>query len=288
MKLPDAKLGLPIWGIVGSEKRDIQGEILDVSGADISDLQSGLGVWNSDHRNGFHDVVGRVTDAKKIFGPEDCKDEMELQFWNKVKAPLILASGYLYDQDGEHRGAQAVSAILRNQMRADSPLKLRASVEGGVVERGEKDSRILKRTKISRVALTFQPANNTTLIETPALTKSISKKDEELIKSLVPFISEDVPSFIDIADEIMVNRIQQNIKTIHLLSKALTAGYGGGSPTSQTGGLVLQSEGPVKREFSYVSCPECGKDQVHHAYQTKCRHCSKAFPFETLAKLFVK
>ena len=281
----DKNLGAEIDGVVASELRDTQGEILDVKGADISDLTSGKGYWNSDHRNNFTDIVGRVTFAKKIFKIEDCDDERQRYFYNKLKTPIIYAKGHLFDQDGDHQNAKAVAAILRNQARTDSPLKLKASVEGGVVERG-KDSRLLKRTKISRIALTFVPANQNTLIESPQLQKSSVPGDMELVKSLVPLAKADAPSFIEVAGAISsVETLRKKIEKINTVAKALTAGFGGGTPTSSIGGQVLQTES-MENVGKYISCPSCGKKQIYASYQVKCRDCHKAFPFHTLATLF--
>jgi hypothetical protein len=75
------------------------------------------------------------------------------------------------------------------------------------------------------------------------------------------------------------------------LHKALTAGYGGaGSPTSMTGGSVLQAEsqeiGP--KGLSFITCDNCGKEQVYGKFQVKCREdgCGKAFPLAKLEKFF--
>jgi GNAT superfamily N-acetyltransferase len=56
-----------------------------------------------------------------------------------------------------------------------------------------------------------------------------------------------------------------------------------------TGGQVLQTESlDLGRGFKYVTCNDCGGEQVHAKYQTKCRKCGKSFPFDQLAKLLVK
>ena len=212
--------GTPIDGVVAAQVLDSQGEILDVKGADISELEAGKGVWNSDHRNAFPDVVGRIVHARKIFGPEDCEDDRQKYFWNQFKSPIIYAKGYLFDKDGEHRAAQAVSAILRNQSRTDSPLKMKASVEGGIIERGKTNTNILKRTKITKVALTLTPANHSTLIETSELAKSSRPGDAALISEYVHFAKDSVPAFV----ENPADRIAYKVEKIASLTKALVSG----------------------------------------------------------------
>lgn len=276
------KKPLEIDMIAGSQLRDTQGEMLSVEGADISDLVAGRGRFNDNHGRGFYNSIGRVTYAKKIFKVEDCEDDRQRYYWDKVKAPYIFVRGYLYD-DEDHPNARAAAAILRNIHKSDAALKIKASVEGGVISRGVSDQSLLARTKIHSVALTFTPANNATLVEPTSLDKSTYDEaaDMELIKSVAHLAETNVPSFRHItrhasAGRILNNieaikelaaelgipesdlpipdknqlikqaveaKIANNVKKINELTKALMAGYGGaGAPTSRAGGSVLQSE----------------------------------------------
>lgn len=211
---------LDIDACIGSELKDSQGETLSVEGADISDLQSGNGRWNDNHGKGFFNSLGRVTFAKKIFGPEDIEDERQQYYWDKVKSPYIYAKGYLFNDDDDHYNAKAAAAILKNLNKTDAPLKIKASVEGGVVSRGVKDPSYLARTKIHSVALTFTPANNATLVEPLSLKKSdTSFEESELIKSVIPLAKNNVPSFIDISNELRLLKIKDNVYKINSLVK---------------------------------------------------------------------
>ena len=75
--------------------------------------------------------------------------------------------------------------------------------------------------------------------------------------------------------------------------KALTAGYGGGASGSQSGGSVIQTEsledGRSKTKkaettdgFSYITCENCGHDQVYMKHQVKCRNCRENFSLDKL------
>ena len=211
-----------LWidGVVGSQLRDTQGEMLSVEGADISDLEQGRGRWNDNHGKGFFNSIGRITEAKKIFGPDDCVNDRQKYYWEKIKAPYIYAKGYLYT-DGDHMNAKAAAAILRNIHKSDTPLKLKASVEGGVIARGIKDPSLLQQTKIHSVALTFTPANNATLIEPVSLDKT--NVDEEadmlLIKSVMHMAEKEVPSFRVIQKAATAASAAQKIKKIQKLLK---------------------------------------------------------------------
>jgi hypothetical protein len=213
---------LEIDGVLGSELRDTQGEMLSVEGADISELEAGRGRWNDNHGKGFFNSIGRITKAKKIFKKEDCEDDRQRYYWDKIKAPYIYGAGYLYDDD-DHPNAKAAAAILRNIHKADTPLQLKASVEGGVVARGIKDPSLLARTKIHSCALTFTPANNATLIEPMSLKKSQYDEiaDMLLIKSVMHLAQTNVPSFRHIARDASATKVQNNLAKLVDLMKEL-------------------------------------------------------------------
>lgn len=209
---------LQIDACIGSQLRDTQGETLSVEGADISALEAGEGRWNDNHGKGFFNSLGRVTDAKKIFKREDCENDRQEYYWDKVKSPYIYAKGYLYT-DEDHSNAKACAAILRNIHKTDAPLKIKASVEGGVVARGLKDPSLLARTKIHSVALTFTPANNATLVEPLNLQKSDNEAaDMQLIKSVMHLAQDNVPSFRHITRNASAQKIINNIDKIRELA----------------------------------------------------------------------
>ena len=210
---------LKIDMIAGSQLRDTQGEMLSVEGADISELVAGRGRLNDNHGKGFFNAIGRITGAKKIFKREDCENERQEYYWDKVKAPYIYVAGELFD-DEDHPNARAAAAILRNIHKADTPLMMKASVEGGVQARGISDPTLLARTKIHSVALTFTPANNNTLVEPVSMAKS--EHDEEadmlLIKSVLHLAETNVPSFRHIARDASATKVQNNlIKLVELM-----------------------------------------------------------------------
>jgi hypothetical protein len=81
------------------------------------------------------------------------------------------------------------------------------------------------------------------------------------------------------------NQLNPSILTDHRIKKALMAGYGGaGAPTALTGGGVIQKE-TIDPAFKTFKCNECGTEQVHGKFQTKCRNCNKALDYQQLAKL---
>lgn len=216
-----AKKPLEIDMIAGSQLRDTQGEMLSVEGADITDLQLGRGRFNDNHGKGFFNSIGRVTEAKKIFKEEDCENDRHRYYWNKVKAPYIYVKGFLYD-DEDHMNAKAAAAILRNVHKTDCPLKLKASVEGGVIARGITDETLLARTKIHSVAITFTPANNATLVEPVSLVKNAAEPDDDkLIKSVMHLAQDRVPSFRHIYRNSSARKVHDNLCKIQELVKTI-------------------------------------------------------------------
>lgn len=314
---------LEIDMIAGSQLRDTQGETLDLNGADISELERGVGRLNDNHGKGSFNCIGRVTYAKKIFKADDCENDRQRYYWEKVKSPYLYLKGILFD-DEDHPNARATAAILRHIHKADCPLKIKASVEGGVISRGLADPSLLARTKIHSCALTFVPANQATLVEPLNLNKSEvdAEADLILIKSVLHLAETNVPSFRHIIRDASAEKIENNINEImaalgtdaalslkkaliedslegkisdnvvrihELVHKALTAGYGGaGAPTGMTGGSVLQGESLGPKKLSFITCDHCGKEQVYGKYQVKCREpdCGKAFSMARLEKFF--
>ena len=221
-----AKRSLEIDMCAGSQLRDSQGEMLSIDGADISALTSGNGRINDNHGKGFSNSIGRVTGAKKIYSEADCENDRHKYYWDKMKSPYIYVSGRLYN-DEDHPNARAAAAILKSIHKEDAPLKLKASVEGGIIKRGERDKSLLAGTKIHSIALTFTPANKATLVEPLSLEKTCSSaEDEALIKSVAHLAQENVPNFIDITNALRMHKIEENVLKITELSKRLRAPVG--------------------------------------------------------------
>jgi len=219
-----AKASKRLWidMCAGSELKDTQGETLSIEGCDISELEAGRGRFNDNHGIGFSNNLGMITEAKKIFKREDCDSKRQEYYWDKIKASYVYVKGYLHS-DEDHTNAKAAAAILRNIHKDDSPLSLKASVEGGVIARGIKDPTRLARTKLSQVALTFTPANNATLVEPLNLDKSAPnwEADKQLIKSVMHLAETNVPSFRHIERHASANTIHDNILKIQELAKTV-------------------------------------------------------------------
>ena len=255
---------------------DSQGERLNIEGCDISTLETGMGRVCDNHGKSFVHAIGRVVGAKKIFKAEDCDDDRQKMYWDKVKKPYIYVKGELYDSE-DHPNAKATAAILRHLSKAGAPLSVRASVEGSVLAR--KEGGILDRTKVHSIALTFTPANKETLVMPISLEKSDDSVDWETLSKSVT-IAADAPSFIerDFMSQKLVdatNAIVALVRKVSELKKALSAGYAASSnPSSLVGGSVLTMPSVDKL---YTNCTACGKKQIVRKSQIKCDHCGESW-----------
>jgi hypothetical protein len=178
-----------IEGVASTSHRDVQGEVLDLNGADISPLLEGRGFVNSDHSGRFEHLVGRVVGAKKVMALSDCETPEQIKYWSEQKRPFLWTKIELWDGHG-HKEADAISSIYNfyKDKNEISPVKL--SVEGKTLERGTNG--LLKRTVIKGVALTVHPANRATRTDVVSVVKSLGAPE-----SLVKSESDIVPIFIE-------------------------------------------------------------------------------------------
>lgn len=150
--------GMLLDGIGASEHIDSSGEILDIKGCDIKDVEDGVAVINYEHKDDTPtDTIGRLVYAKKIYSAKDCEDDRQLAYWKKSGVPFIYIIGELMDQDG-HTGAADAAAIVRHYHSRGLPIVARWSIEGSTLDK-DKGSGRLKRSIFKRIALTLKPCN---------------------------------------------------------------------------------------------------------------------------------
>jgi diguanylate cyclase (GGDEF)-like protein len=262
-----ASTGMIIDGVLGSQCVDSSGEILDVEGADISDLEEGKGVLNYEHKssedkasNG-QEIVGKILTAKKVMKEADCDNSRQRAYWSKVKHPFIYGICRLYDGAG-HDGAKALAAQIRDHHANGEPILVRFSVEGSTLE---KEGNTLKRSVIRRVALTLKPCNKTAdsgLIEDPNAPSGFDKKPTQRVGDILADIAEDAkkmehqhPGFAKLGGVTELEYVEfseedhrglvKSLARIKAIKKALEAGVGDAAPSTLTQGAALQREDRV-------------------------------------------
>jgi len=265
VKNPDTTIfkSTSIDGIAATSDRDSQGEILDLEGADISQVVP-KGYWNDNHNSTMSGTLGKITFAKKIMKESDIGSPREREYWERVKRPFLYAKGYLFD-GGNHANANAVAAIMREFNKNGTPLEIQMSVEGKVIRRDNRDPSILRESMIRNIALTLVPANSNTgakILSEDAKTAILNKCKEagadmgyanSLMKSLEAEVHPLQHRFIEVNDSSKdpYNRVFQNVQEIRKridLVKMLSAGYGTtGQPSARVSGAVLTGEKAGKK-----------------------------------------
>lgn len=202
-----------IRGLASTSSQDLQGEIVNQDGLDISALKAGLGLFNYDHEKGPENIIGVIDGAE-------------------VTPQGLMVEGYLLK---EQPRARAFYDIMRS-LKPEHSRRVQFSIEGKIVKREGDGGRTIANAKVEKVALTVDPVNTDTYVEM-LKSLSIDSKDEPSNKSN----QEDVNLSKSDA-EVYQHKLKQLIK-IRLLKKALSAGTGyTGAPTDMSGGEVLTSE----------------------------------------------
>lgn len=237
-----------IDGVLGSEAIDSSGEVLDVAGADISDVDKGTLLLNWEHEpgeKGASTLVGKVISAKKIYSASDCDNDRQRMYWKQVQLPFIYGVMRLRDGAG-HEEAKRIAALIRDDVANDEMVVCRFSVEGSTLT---KEDNRLKESIIRRVAVTVKPCNRTAnagLIEDPNAPPGFEKKH-------VKEKTEDILDLEHAAKNELANPLFERLGSSlavacnpildeAVLTKAYEAGVPSAAPSALTGGAALQRE----------------------------------------------
>lgn len=164
---------------------DKSAEIVDIKGIDISSLAK-MGIVNYEHLSTLPaQLVGKILKAKKIFKKEDCSNEHELYFWNKVKIPYVYIMAELLDDYCD--SAKHVAGVLRYDRDKKTQNEYAIywfSVEGSEIPNSRTNSQIVSRGIARKVTLTSTPCNQACAAEILENQAPKVKDDfEELFKS---------------------------------------------------------------------------------------------------------
>lgn len=238
---------MTIDGIAASEAVDSSGEVLDIKGLDITELEEGRGTLNYEHRgdqsNGAsaNDVIGHITYAKKIFESGDCSNDRERSYWNKVQLPFVYIQAELFNDEG-HPGAMAAAALIRYYQKRKLPILMRYSIEGTTLSR---EGNKLKRAIAKRVAATMKPCNRS--CESGVLSDDTEKGPLTDLKDLLSekTLNKSILSSyeIEVDDPVCSDPMAKaDDGEDEDLSKALEAGGFNTAPGNLSQGSALQAE----------------------------------------------
>lgn len=155
-----------LHGIGTVQFLDKSAEVIELSGMDITSLAK-TGVINYEHKSDVPaQLVGKILKAKKIFTKDDCSNDHELYFWNKVKTPYLYIMAELLDDYCD--SAKHVAGILRyDRDKKDQNEYAMAwfSVEGSEIPNSRKISQVISRAIARKVTLTTAPCNQSCAVE---------------------------------------------------------------------------------------------------------------------------
>lgn len=147
-----------IKGLASTEHVDQQGEVVKMSGLDITPLQTGKGIFNYDHQKGPENILGVIENAE-------------------IKKDGLHVEGYLLKNCDR---AKHIYNILESLKPKDKK-RLGLSVEGKVLKRSL-DGKTIAAARIDKVALTLDPVNPYTYAE---FAKSLEAIETDLNKPIV-------------------------------------------------------------------------------------------------------
>lgn len=205
-----------IQGIASTGDSDLQGEVVEQEGLDISALQAGRGLFNFDHQKGPENVLGIIEDAK--FVTQDGKKCLHVE-------------GYLFKHQER---AKAFHNILKS-LKKGSASRVHMSIEGKILERGMSTPNRIKKARIDKVALTMDPVNPYTFAQ---LCKSLAV---EPAKTEVPVESQKQPEIVT-KTTVEIEKADLDV-LLDFCRKALSAGAGNAkAPGARTGGEAMSCE----------------------------------------------
>lgn len=236
--------GMLIGGVFASQTLDKSGEIIDINGLDITTLNSGEAVLNSEHQNGnFSNYLGRIVSARKIYKYEDCKSKHEKECFKQAgEVPMLYGTAELFD-DEEHAEAKAAASVIKHFKKRDLPIAARFSIEGLNLD---KEGLMIKNAIASKVALTITPCNSTCVSD---VISQLSKSEKATYDKLVKNDTVNVAAFpIEILEKNKLSTVFEKLdQSITGLKKSLEAGTAMGvSPGDRTQGAALQRENNQK------------------------------------------
>ena len=247
-----------IKGLASTENVDLQGEVVKMSGLDITPLQEGKGIFNFDHQKGPENVVGVIDLAS-------------------IKKDGLHVEGYLLKKCDR---AKHIYNIL-DSLKPKDKKRLGLSIEGKVLKRSL-DGKTIAAARIDKVALTFDPVNPYTYAEFAKSLESIETSlNDELLKN--PFnghthdgttqtsgymrTESDTLSVLEEAPEVKIteiskhndysftesefreiigytvnNTIEKTLEIYNDIQKAVVAGDYNVSPDQLKNGAALQTE----------------------------------------------
>jgi len=153
-----------IGGIVTTESKDRQGEIILQRGLDFGDFMT-YGWYNDNHSKATTDILGYPEKVSFFQKGQRLPDGTD------AKADGHWAEGYLLDTEKANKVWELGRALQKSGRR------LGYSVEGAIDKRTGKDRKIIAKARVKNVAITNCPVNSDSRLE--ILAKSLMAVEEQ-------------------------------------------------------------------------------------------------------------
>lgn len=203
-----------IQGIASTESKDLQGEVVNQAGIDLSYfLQHGY--FNDDHKAGPENKLGEPTEAK-------------------VTKNGLWVKGFLYPDKEKARGYWD---LMHSQAASGSKRKVGFSIQGKVLRR---KGNVIEKCWIQEIAVTTQPVNTTTWAE---IAKSLSGQKWDMAKDKKEETEADTEKAVTAAGSALVPESLEGKQKNVVTAKSLTFEEACEITKSQTG---LTDEAAVK------------------------------------------
>lgn len=220
-----------IKGIASTPDEDLQGEIVNQNGLDISFLKAGRGTFNWDHQKGPENILGKIDNAD--FVKSDGKQ-------------VLAVKGYLFQHQER---SKAFYNIMRSLRKTDGP-RVHMSIEGKILERDLTNRSHIRKARVEKVALTMDPVNPYTYAD---LCKSLVTS-EIPDPTQLPEIKEDFVS-------LKKSEIEQIVEIA--VQKALAAGAGySKAPEARADGEAMTKESMDRKKKNVTYGSERKKKDI--------------------------
>jgi hypothetical protein len=204
-----------IRGLASTERVDQQGESIVQKGLDLTPIDKKKGILNWDHQAGPENTIGVLDGYERT-------------------AKGLVIEGRLFKN---HTKAIAVREIMESLGEGDHG-RVGLSVEGKILERDPLNPAIIRKCRISAVALTMNPVNTDTFAD---IVKSMNASDALEIDAR----EDAVPAVLSpdgmVSSPAAAEPTFTATQVMAIVHKALSIGAGAtGAPDAKTGGDALQ------------------------------------------------
>lgn len=254
-----------IYGVGSVQAPDKVGETVNLEGLDTTNLRYLSDEHaTTDKGGGMFALLGAITSYKKIFKQEDAQTPRQKRCWDASgQKPFLYFEAELLPT---HPNAESAQSLI--QWCAQHPehaLKIGASIEGGIMRRGENDPKHLEQTVGEGIALTIKPMMPNCSVF-PMLDLQKSDVRVELPTKYVEMLqqSSSGKGFVELKKSHQIEILSKRLEQLKKSTEAMT---------------------------SSMRCNHCGKTAtffIGSDTPNRCPSCSAAFSMTSLWKAVTK